>query len=483
MKIDFIREPELQFATAKHIDIRFGIMSDGPLDIDDPLLRHIPVGIVGTPETVEAMSRWIERCKDEIEAKPSGHPNLFTRFPGFNESTAFRSLVTVDSKFTREIPEREFEALSAHASHDMQVAKAVELFLTELTVLGEKPGAKVILCAPPMEVVHMMEPEQSQGAGTEDEDNEKVADTGSFNFRRLLKARAMGVVAVPIQIVLPMTYDSQKRRRQKRKAERSRQLQDEATRAWNLHTALYYKAGGTPWRLPRDFSQLTACYVGVSFFETEDAESLHTSMAQVFNELGEGLIVRGGPAEISKQDRRPHLTLTGAYSLLTEALRQYRFEHKADPARVVIHKTSQFTPVEIEGFQNAASEHRIELVDLISMDKSFTRLFRNGEYPPLRGTFLRSEPESILYTRGSIDFYQTYPGMYVPRPRSIRAAATDRTVSILAGEILALTKMNWNNTQFDNADPITIKAARTVGEILKYLSPGDKIAARYSHYM
>ena len=30
----------------------------------------------------------------------------------------------------------------------------------------------------------------------------------------------------------------------------SRPLQDEATRAWNFHTALYYKAGGTPWRLP-----------------------------------------------------------------------------------------------------------------------------------------------------------------------------------------------------------------------------------------
>ncbi len=36
-------------------------------------------------------------------------------------------------------------------------------------------------------------------------------------------------------------------------------------------------------------------------------------------------------------------------------------------------------------------------------------------------------------------------------------------------EILSLTKMNWNNTQFDNSWPITIKAARQVGNILKYV--------------
>lgn len=47
-------------------------------------------------------------------------------------------------------------------------------------------------------------------------------------------------------------------------------LQDEATRAWNLHIALYYKADGTPWRMPRRDSDLSTCYVGVSFYRTTD---------------------------------------------------------------------------------------------------------------------------------------------------------------------------------------------------------------------
>jgi hypothetical protein len=33
---------------------------------------------------------------------------------------------------------------------------------------------------------------------------------------------------------------------------RTRSLQDETRRAWNFYTALYYKAFGRPWRLPRN---------------------------------------------------------------------------------------------------------------------------------------------------------------------------------------------------------------------------------------
>ena len=44
-----------------------------------------------------------------------------------------------------------------------------------------------------------------------------------------------------------------------------------------------------------------------------------------------------------------------------------------------------------------------------------------GVYPPLRGTALELEgDEFILYTKGSVPFFQTYPGMYVPRPLDVR---------------------------------------------------------------
>jgi len=64
-----------------------------------------------------------------------------------------------------------------------------------------------------------------------------------------------------------------------------------------------------------------------------------------------------------------------------------------------------------------------------------------------------------------------------------RGAQLEQTPRIVAQELLALTKMNWNDTQFDGADPITITAARRVGDILKYIGPDDAFEPRYSFYM
>ena len=288
----------------------------------------------------------------------------------------------------------------------------------------------------------------------------------------------------PVQLVLPTTYSENVERRQRKKKDKIRKLQDPATRAWNFHTALYYKAGGAPWRLIRDDADLDCCFVGVSFYKTIDGSEVYTSSAQVFNERGQGVIVRGGPARTAKDDRNVHINEEGAYELLKNALLTYKGEHRNMPARVVIHKTSTFDDDELDGFARAIKEREIELYDMIHITRSNMKLYRAGRYPPLRGTcFQVDEFNALLYTRGGVDFFQTYPGMYVPRALEICAEDTDRSMRDLSAEILALTKMNWNNTEFDNSMPITIHAAKRVGRILKYLDKDDKAHALYSYYM
>ena len=78
----------------------------------------------------------------------------------------------------------------------------------------------------------------------------------------MLKAAAMAV-GVPRQFVLPATYDAQLAPKQTTATGRPRSQQDEATKAWNLHTALYYKAGGFPWSLVRDPHALDTCFIGI----------------------------------------------------------------------------------------------------------------------------------------------------------------------------------------------------------------------------
>ncbi len=162
----------------------------------------------------------------------------------------------------------------------------------------------------------------------------------------------------------------------------------------------------------------------------------------------------------------------------------YQDEHRTLPARVVLHKTSRFNEEELHGFSSVVEARKIDSADFISINKSFTRLFRVRAYPPLRGTMLKLDERShILYTKGSVDFFATYPGLYVPRPIAFFGDQTEQTAKFLGEEILALTKMNWNNTQFDNSFPITIEASHRVADILKYVDESSQIEPRYSYYM
>lgn len=475
MEAAFINEPELEFGGGlRHIDIRFGLMNYGPFDVVSDLApKRIRVGIVGLPENVEKLRDWLMRCRSEIPAKESRQPNLFPRFPGFCSEHTFYSDLVVEPRIERSIPPRVLKS-TMHAKNNQSISDAVDIFLSEFRGIAENQKVDVFVCAVPAEVEALMDPDQRLP---------EIGDV-SLDFHDMLKARAMDL-GVPVQLVLAGTYDPGARRKQKIRKDNLRKLQDEATRAWNLHTAIYYKAGGLPWRLVRESSQLTTCYVGISFYKSLDRARVMTSMAQVFDERGDGVVVRGGPVKLSKNDRTPHLTDTDAADLLREALNQYRSVHQNLPARVVVHKTSSFSPEEQSGFTATLQEKDISTFDLVSFSAyDPVRLFRVGAYPPLRGTMLSMDEIShLLYTKGSVDFYETYPGMYVPVPLLYRCECIEQTPRFLGREILALSKMNWNDTKFDGGGPITVVAARRVGDILRYLNEGERIAPRYSYYM
>jgi hypothetical protein len=490
MNLKYLEEPPLEFASGKHVDIRFGIMNYGPLDNEIPLApKNINVGIVGTTETIDGVRQWLERCKGEISAKPNKEdptkpnrqPNLFARFPGFNHDTGFYSNLVLEDSLCRPLLKNELPAITSQADRNERIRGAVDLFMEELRYLAQNTTAPVIVCAVPLSLLEAMASGENNQDIEEDNENDEVMP--QLDFHDMLKAEAMQQYRKPIQLILPSTYDPSKQRAQ-HKLKLGRELQDEATRAWNMHTAMYYKAGGIPWRLPRPSTELTVCYIGVSFYRSLDKQALLTSVAQVFNERGEGVVVRGGTAAISKEDRQAHLPERHAYDLLKNALMSYWETHKTNPARIVVHKSSRFDKDETQGFTAALQERGIATHDLLWISDATTRLYRAGPYPPLRGTLLTlDEHELVLYTRGSVPFFETYPGKYIPRPLRVHTAIADQPQSYLAREILALTKMNWNNTQFDGSEPVTLRASRQCSNVLRYCSEARPIEPRYSYYM
>lgn len=436
MRAAFIPEPLLEFHAGTHIDIRYGLANLGPLELKDVAEpRSIRVGIVGTPETVEGVRGWLERAAEGVEAPLVGHPHTAPPFPGLSADSSLAARLVFDARTERTIANDAFAELSGKTKHAATVA-SVELFLDELRHIAERGRVDVIVCALPQSLLNVSgEPPTAPAAAEEDEEAAPAAEARwkRVDFRQLLKAQAMEI-GVPIQIVKPPTWGGRRRGG-------GRQLQDEATRAWNFFTALYYKSGGTLWRLARDPHAVTSCFVGVSFFRSPNDENLRTSVAQVFNELGQGVVVRGGGAQISKDDRQPHLSAESAQDLLVQALQTYRREHHTLPARVVVHKTSKFSEAELDGMTAALNSERVSTADFVSVFGSLTRLFRRGSYPPLRGTFLSLDDNThVLYTRGSVEFFETYPGAYVPLPLGFRCDKTVETPRFLAEELLRAHK-------------------------------------------
>jgi hypothetical protein len=481
MRLQFIEEPALAFhQNSQHVDIRAGLASFGVFDRGSPAIpTPIRLGVIGTTATVDHIRDWLEDCKNGVVSQETRLTNLRPSFPGMTPQVFGTSLELSDLT-TRAISRHELSVALADAD---PLTRLVDIFMDHARDLAAKSGLHVLIIAPPHEVFALGDgPRTSDVDPPIDELQEPAPEQrrpvpSALNFHDLFKARAVDL-PIPCQVVRPDTYGYSLGGRA-----RDRKLQDRATTAWNFHTALYYKAGGVPWRLARQPSSLTTCYVGVSFFKNVTGDKLMTSVAQVFDERGEGLIVQGGSASYDKDDRSPHLSRDSAYQLLADGLATYRREHRTMPARLVMHKTSGFNDDEKRGFMQAAEGEKLDVLDLVTIRRSGTRILRAGDSPMVRGTAMLFDDKSgIVYLKGAVPYFQVYPGAYIPRAIEFVREEGETNAAELARELIGLSKLNFNNTQFDTGDPVTVRAARRVGDILKHVPADKKVNARFRYF-
>ena len=473
MKAEILNEPRLQFATGEHVCPRRGIAAYGVYDGGRKTRRGtVNVGAIGTNECLEGLCKWLSYCTAGIEAPADArHPNLTLAFPGIRKDRAFATDLVYGEELSRAIKDSDIKDILRIEEQHARVKAALALYYEEVKFLAQNRQVDVIVCVIPTKLYNKIAVQESVG---EDEKLEDVVDAaGELNFRRALKARTMHL-GKPLQLILETSLKVNRR-----------DQQADCVKAWNLCTALYYKSGPVvPWRLKSQTSRFTTCAVGIAFYRSRDYSVTNTSLAQIFDELGTGIILRGTPVDIEKNDRVPHLKEEQAYNLLLAALEEYRIALKNYPARLVVHKSSRFDGAELRGLKAAAKALKIDSMDFVTVLDSRLRLLRNGNYPPYRGTLLHlDDGRHALYSRGSVWYYSTYPGQYVPQPIELRIPEAEESPSFLAREILGLTKMNWNNTQFDGKYPVTLGCARKVGEILKYLGEHEPEQTRYAYYM
>lgn len=474
MKADYIKEPFLLFGKGKSICPREGIAELSVYDtVIEARKNQLLLGIIGIEEDVENLKSWLKRFEGYIPANQKGkQKGLFKSFPGFNQDKGFCAKFIYDSNYERILSPNDIKGILKEPNRDKKVLEAVELFGENIGFLSDIKNCDVIICIIPKSFEGKIVKENKEDEPVEQDAEDSGEPELELNFRRALKARAMKY-NTPIQLLREyVLHDSNK-------------SQDAATKAWNFCTALYYKGLQTiPWKLEVDENKPKVCFVGIGFYRSRDKKTIQTSLAQIFNENGKGVILRGTPVMEDKDDKKPHLTYEQSLGLLKDALTKYKFATGTIPGRMVLHKTSKYYEDELDGFIQAMQDFGITEFDIVTVMETDLRFFRNNLYPPVRGSmFSLTEQRHILYTRGSVHQYQTYPGMYIPAPLEVRIVSSVSSVKTVCKEILGLTKMNWNNTQFDNKYPITIGCARRVGEIMKYLAENEQPKESYAFYM
>lgn len=501
IKLDYIPEPKLQFGQYfDHEDSKTGLAEYGPFgrNVEGLHCSEIKIGFVGTSETIAGAKEWLKECASPIEShnvklikekekaegpllwEPEPSENVgFVRvykilnrdFCGFSATSPFACEFQLNPRWERVLRPADIDPILAREDKRTRIEQLITLFADQIQSLANtSPPPTVIIIALTKEI---------------EEKADAVRITGNFflNFRRALKARAMRW-GVPLQLLRRSTIVGTRR-----------ELQEKATRAWNFCTAMYYKADGVPWRptlLPPD-----VCYVGIDFFVSQNTAgklAMRSSVAQAFDHLGQGLVLRGDEFEWDEEKlgRSPHLTRARAKELISGTLREYVNVRGAPPRRVVIHKRSRFWGADhgehdelaglYEGIYDVFS--RCE-TDFVTLSQSGVRFFREGMYPALRGTYATLGTERhFIYTMGYIPYLETYPGSYVPEPWEIVEKHGGTSARDLLQEVLILTKMNVNNCSFADGVPITLAFSHKVGEIMKHV-PTDPLAIKtaYKFYM
>ena len=491
LKVSVLPEPCLEFGDGnRHQEPRTGLTKSGPFSLryGNDIPGSVRLGFIGTSELIDAGHSWFQRCQQGILAGKSNrrrHPD----FPPFEE--VFHTKLDIQDRWTLELSQRELAETLIQPPH-RQFQALVDLYDNAVKRLAERQlGPNIIICSLPDELLEKFHtwqlsgrpqrrrrtnrpPTQQLELFDEQTIDEHSVDNLAIvrNFRRSLKAKAM-LHNARIQLAHNKLFLDHENG------------DDPATKAWDVCTACFYKAGGIPWRLAE--ATPYTCFVGISFhhFRGESNNVVYCSCAEAFSTETEGFVLRGDYIDWAREaGRQPHLNEYQANNLGQAIISEYRNRTGRNPNRLVLHKTSKFEDQEKAGF-TAAWKHvpEVEFITIYSTYRASPRLFPGDDYPPRRGTLLDLNGSKYLYTTGFYEPWGSYPGPHIPRPLEVRNESNREQTERACREILGLTKMSFNSSAPSGLEPITIKMARAVGPIMVEVDEGRTPDTSYASYM
>jgi hypothetical protein len=480
-RVTRFEEPEIQFSEGSSSSPKRGLFRYGPR-LKNAGHHTINVGIIGDRDSIRLLNDLFTRMEgiihpdleedsgaeeddeDGISISPWKIP-----YPGANPDSPLNVSIRLHDRWKAPLGEDVFMSLDAKNTVRGKMEQFLEDLEEDISFLSDDdPEPDVLVICIPSKVMDECTPD--------DQDHANVSADGS-DLRNRIKLIGMEN-DIPTQLIKPSTLEITSE-------------QQRASRAWNLTVGMLYKSQrGHPWKTKH--LEEGACYAGISFYKArgdDEENEVRAALAHVFARKDYN-IIQSEPMEDLKEDRngQPHLSEEGAKQVVERIVEYYKKRNRGrKPERIVLHKTSPYWEDERDGFIEGAGD--VGLKDFIHIKTRNTgiRLFPDGKFPPLRGTLfsIPAEDRHFLYTTGYTPEMATYEGSNIPEPIEIRPDKQCQSNSEkICKEILFLTKLDWNTSDFAVKEPVTLKVSRKVSDVLseEYADPKEA-STQYFYYM
>lgn len=509
LSVVHVEEPALKFGFGQTETYpKVGLTLYGPANSDSKL--KIQIGVIGTKSGITHFRTWARSIQKHIPIPPrterdKEHRPHLSDFPGVEE--AFGLSFDTENFVEYEIDDSDIEKTSSTANIHEAVSKTVDLFIDPIATHHREEEKSIDVwvlivneliftrCRPeskrsgvaltPGEFVKQRRKREFMPllAPILDQTDEKIFDD-TPDFHRQVKARMLSLDK-PTQILRETTLAPEAFLNVA--GYPIRKTQDPATKAWNLATGLFYKTQPSPpWHIAE--MREGVCYVGLVFKQIPNHPQNHACCAaQMFLSEGDGVVFRGANGPWMTEDKQFHLSSLAAKNLISKVLTTYKSKFGSFPKELFIHGRTNFSKDEWSSFCDAAPSETNLVAIRIRPTSGDVKLFREGDYPCLRGTaILANERNAYLWTSGYAPRIDTYLGPETPNPLFItilKHTGELPTIKSVMTDIMGLTKINYNGCNFSESLPVTIRFADKVGEVLVMGSAGDAARQPFKFYI
>lgn len=483
-ELTYLKEPQLSFGyNQKTSDPRDGLMLYGAFD-REKIKGQVNVGIIGCEKQREYLKDYLKKIHQPIHnntndvARPffAGLESVFGIHINFENIQEINISDNEVNKFLhyQDGHQRVFNLTKLYADELIKYSKQEEMPVTVwFVVISDdiykygRPNSKIPKSKENIKLgLKPKDRNPNQGFLFEDLNDLKEAYEFEINFHNQLKAKLLDDKIVT-QIIKESTIAYEILWDKEDKIEKQRVF--DSAKAWNISTTLYYKVGGLPWRLG-DVRE-DVCYLGLVYKKLENDQNNRSACcaAQMFIDSGDGMVFRGNIGDyFNPITKEFHITKEDAMNLINHSLEAFKEKLGKGkyPKEIFIHAKTYFDDEEWEGFKEAV-EGKSKIIGVRIQSTSEFKLYRDFSFCVPRGMTMKvATNKAFLWTKGFISRLQTQVGLETPNPISVEVTRGDADIIQVCKDVLALTKLNYNACIFADGQPVTLRFADSIGEVL-----------------